>query len=180
MNNQPGISQQLPGAKLYKITGADISAPCRLKLGNNLPLRGWKGDLYEGGIRVPAIANWPGYLKPGAVDVPIHVSDWLPTLCNLTGSEHSLEQLKRDGQNIWPYLTGKQNVSEGRAMYWKTGQAYAVREGNWKLLFNIKSNKVELYNLENDFRETEDLSKSFPDKTKHLKSLMEDFKAGDR
>jgi arylsulfatase A-like enzyme len=56
-------------------------------LGNNYPLRGWKGDLYEGGIRVPAFINWPGRLEPGVVDLPVHVSDWLPTLCEVTGTE---------------------------------------------------------------------------------------------
>lgn len=149
-------------------------------LGNNYPLRGWKGDLYEGGIRVPAIANWPGHLKAGILKVPIHVSDWLPTLCNLTGSDESLQRLKIDGQNIWPYLTGQEIVRENGTMYWKTGQEYAVREGNWKLLENRSDNKVELYNLENDFRETRNRSESNPEKTQQLIELLERFKRGDR
>lgn len=149
-------------------------------LGNNYPLRGWKGDLYEGGIRVPAIANWPGHLKAGILKVPIHVSDWLPTLCNLTGSDESLQRLKIDGQNIWLYLTGQEIVRENGTMYWKTGQEYAVREGNWKLLVNRSDNKVELYNLENDFRETRNRSESNPEKTQQLIELLEGFKKDDR
>ncbi|UCD50064.1 MAG: sulfatase-like hydrolase/transferase [Phycisphaerales bacterium] len=56
-------------------------------LGDNKPLRGWKGDVYEGGIRVPALANWPGVLEPGQCDAPIHIVDWMPTLCALTAAQ---------------------------------------------------------------------------------------------
>ena len=52
-------------------------------LGSNLPLRGWKGQLYEGGIRVPTVVNRPGTLQPGAVDAPVHIVDWMPTFCNV-------------------------------------------------------------------------------------------------
>ncbi len=149
-------------------------------LGNNFPLRGWKGDLYEGGIRVPAIVNWPGKLKPGEADFPIHMSDWLPTLCNLTGTEKDLQNLKLDGKNVWPLINGEQNVAEERSMYWKTGQAYAVREGNWKLLVHRNSGQTELFNLENDFRETRDLSESNQEKVRHLLGLLEKFKENDR
>lgn len=149
-------------------------------LGNNYPLRGWKGDLYEGGIRVPAIANWPGKLKPGEANFPMHMSDWMPTLSNLIGSGKDLESLNLDGKNIWQFLTGKQIVDEERSMYWKTGQAYAVREGNWKLLVHRNSGQTELFNLENDFRETRDLSVSNPEKVNHLLGLLEKFKENDR
>ncbi|MBW6533813.1 MAG: sulfatase-like hydrolase/transferase [Mariniphaga sp.] len=149
-------------------------------LGNNFPLRGWKGDLYEGGIRVPAIANWPGKLEPGAADFPMHMSDWLPTLCFLTGIKTDLENLKLDGKNVWTLLNGEQNVAEERSIYWKTNQAFAAREGNWKLLVHRNNNKAELYNLKNDFRESRDLSSSNPEKLEHLMNLLEEFKKGDR
>jgi arylsulfatase A-like enzyme len=147
-------------------------------LGNNYPLRGWKGDLYEGGIRVPAFANWPGRLEPGVIDFPVHVSDWLPTLCELTGAAMA-EDLNPDGRSIWPLLTGEQQVAEERPIYWKIRSHYAVREGHWKLLLNRNSSKAELYDLENDFRETQDLSETHPDKTASLMELLEGFKAGD-
>lgn len=149
-------------------------------LGNNYPLRGWKGDLYEGGIRVPAIANWPGKLEPGAADFPMHMSDWLPTLCYLTGIEKDLEKLKLDGKNIWTLLNGEQNVAEERSIYWKTNQMYAVREGNWKLLVHRNSGQSELFHLENDFRETRDLSGANPEKASYLLELLEKFKEDDR
>ncbi len=150
-------------------------------LGNNYPLFGWKGDVYEGGTRIPAIVNWPGHLKPGVVDVPIHVSDWLPTLCNLTGSEKSLQSVKkRDGRNVWPYLTGEKSADEKRTMYWKTPQGFAAREGNWKLVVNAKTNAVELYNLQDDFRETKDLSEANPEMKTHMLEILEGFKKDDR
>ncbi len=151
-----------------------------LVLGNNYPLRGWKGDLYEGGIRVPAIANWPQKLTSGEFKTPMHVSDWLPTLCDLIGCQQGIQGLKLDGINIWPSLTGKQKYEGERPIYWKTAQTFAVREGNWKLLVNRKNNQVELYDLEKDFRETQDMSKSYPEKTEYLMKLLDQFKEGDR
>ncbi len=149
-------------------------------LGNNYPLRGWKTDLYEGGIRVPAFINWPGKIKPGMTNTPVHIADWLPTLCNLLGYEKNLQQLNIDGKDIGHVLTDKPNTLNERRMYWKTGQAFAVREGNWKLLVHQNNNKVELFNLENDFRENRDLSNSMPEKTKYMLNLLESFKKDDR
>ncbi|MCF8336047.1 MAG: sulfatase-like hydrolase/transferase [Bacteroidales bacterium] len=149
-------------------------------LGNNFPLKGWKGQLYEGGIRVPAFVNWPGKVEQGSLDMPVHIYDWLPTLCELTGSDQSLKELDLDGRNIWPFLTGEQSVPEARTMYWKTGQAYAVREGDWKLLVHRNRDRTELFNLENDFREENDLSEAHPEKVKHLMDLLGEFEEDDR
>ncbi len=148
-------------------------------LGNNFPLRGWKGDLYEGGIRVPAIANWPGKLAKGTADFPMHMSDWLPTICSLIGCETDIENLHPDGKNIWPLLSGKQLKAEERSLYWKTAQNYAVREGDWKLVVHRNSGRTELFDLKNDFREKKDLSNSNQEKVKHLQDLLEEFKKGD-
>src|SRR5262245_18134531 len=63
-------------------------------LGDNRPLRGWKGETYEGGIRVPAFANWPGTLAPRLVDSPISALDWVPTLAALIG-------LQVEGRTKW-------------------------------------------------------------------------------
>ncbi len=149
-------------------------------LGNNFPLRGWKGDLYEGGIRVPALVNWPGKIKPGSINNPIHVVDWLPTIGYLTGSEKYLKKLNPDGQNLWPLISGEQVEYSGHPMYWKTGQEYAVRKEEWKLIVNAKSNQSELFNLKQDFRETEDLNETFPEKRQELLELLKAFKKGDR
>lgn len=148
-------------------------------LGNNFPLRGWKGDLYEGGIRVPAIANWPGTLAPGAADFPMHMSDWLPTICSLIDYETEKENLHPDGTSIWSLLTGQKEFAGDRSFYWKTAQAYAVREGDWKLVVHRNTGQSELFDLKNDFREKQDLSNSDQEKVKHLLDLLEEFKKGD-
>ncbi|MGF1585584.1 MAG: arylsulfatase [Bacteroidales bacterium] len=148
-------------------------------LGNNYPLRGWKGQLYEGGIRVPALINWPGQLEPGIFEFPVHVSDWLPTICALAGIKQNLRP-DLDGQNIWPMLTGEQSATGNRTLYWKTNQTYAVRAGNWKMLVNRNNDNVELFDLENDFRENQNLRDANPQKVEELMEILEEFKKGDR
>ena len=115
--------------------------------GTNVPLRGWKMSLYEGGIRVPALINWPGKLKAGTVESPVHIVDWLPTLCSIAGCKMS-KDLDLDGQNIWASIAGQKTSSEERTFYWKTPGQTAVRKGDWKLLTGFGQNpKSELYNL---------------------------------
>ena len=146
-------------------------------LGNNFPLRGWKGDLFEGGIRVPAFINWPGRLPADELDMPVHVSDWLPTLCQLAGTE--VANINLDGENIWPYLANEQEAKD-RKLYWKTRQHFAVRDGDWKMLLQTDNSDTLLYDLSEDFRETRDLSQLHPEKIIQLMQLLEDFRANDR
>jgi arylsulfatase A-like enzyme len=149
-------------------------------LGNNFPLRGWKGELYEGGIRVPGLVNWPGQLEPGSLDAPVQIEDWLPTVYELAGGTRDLEPLNLDGKNIWPLLSGDRSGTGERTMYRKTGSAYAVREGPWKLRVDRSSDEAELYNLDEDFRETNDRSEAMPEKVQELQVLLEEFRADDR
>jgi arylsulfatase A-like enzyme len=65
-------------------------------------------------------------------------------------------------------------------MYWKTNQAYAVRDGQWKLILHRNSNTAELFDLKNDFRETQDVSKNHPDKVEEMMTLLESFQRDDR
>jgi len=163
-------------AKEYKGRYADKP---HTVLGDNLPLRGWKGELHEGGIRVPAFANWPGVLKPGQVDVPMHIVDWMPTLCNLVGWS-SKRNLNWDGRDIWPYVSGKESKAQPRAMYWKTPNASAVRLGDWKLIAPKKGDGVELFNLVADPYEKKDLVGEQPEKVRELKSLLASIAKDDR
>ncbi|MDD4108440.1 MAG: sulfatase-like hydrolase/transferase [Prolixibacteraceae bacterium] len=149
-------------------------------LGNNYPLRGWKGDLYEGGIRVPALINWPSELKPGVVDKPVHISNWLPTLSALTGSEDNAPRMKTDGRNIWPLITGEQPDLETGPVYWKTPQSWAVRDGRLKLIVDRRSEEAELFDLEEDFRESKDLSEDHPQELGHMLELLKEFMKDDR
>ncbi|MDZ7691970.1 MAG: sulfatase-like hydrolase/transferase [Balneolaceae bacterium] len=149
-------------------------------LGNNFPLRGWKGDLYEGGIRAPAFISWPGTLAPGVIHTPIHISDWLPTLLGLVEGSNLTKNLALDGKDIWPVLTGEIDDESDRTLYWKTVQAYAVRQGDWKLLVDRQTEAKALYNLSKDFRETSDLSTEKPEKVNQMLNMLDTQKQEDR
>jgi arylsulfatase A-like enzyme len=147
-------------------------------LGNNKPLRGWKGELYEGGIRVPAFAYWPGKLAAREVQAPISVLDWLPTLAALTGFSPPAE-LKWEGADVWPQLIGKE-PPRGRVFDWRTPQAAAVREGEWKLIEPVRGNgKPELFDLDADPLEATDLAERNPDRVAHLRALLHERQGTD-
>jgi arylsulfatase A-like enzyme len=153
--------------------------------GSNLPNRGEKGSLHEGGIRVPTVVSWPGMLKPGKYDAPVHITDWMPTFCALAG--HRPEQdLKWDGANLWPQLSGQSPALDNRQLYW-TGPGFrerAVREGPWKLIETQggkqKPTAIQLFNLDTDPGEASDLSRQQPEKAAALLGLLERLSARDR
>ena len=138
--------------------------------GNNLPLRGWKSELFEGGIRVPALVNWPGHLKPGIVTAPLSILDWYPTLAHLIGVKID-PALKLEGRNIWPALTGRASPAlSQRILYWKTGRETAVRVGPWKLIRNRRRRNLGpmLFNVIDDPYEKNNLAPSRPKKVREL------------
>lgn len=147
--------------------------------GNNLPLRGNKTQLYEGGIRVTAFANWPGKLQPGKFTAPLHAVDWMPTLTALGGAA-SKGELKWDGRDVWPWLSGAAKP-ESRAIYWAGTkfQTSAVRDGDWKLLVTRRNDKAELFNLANDPFEKNDLAAKEPARVQKLRALLETMAATD-
>ena len=142
--------------------------------GNNKPLRGQKGSLYEGGIRVPTIVRWPGRLKRGSkFEAPVCVIDWMPTFCALAGAKVDADSLNWDGVNLWPALTGESRLPE-RTIYitGPKGDRWAIRDSTWKLILTTQKGgepKIELFDLANDPNETTDLAKSQPDKVADLK-----------
>lgn len=149
--------------------------------GRNTPLRGKKGQIYEGGIRVPAFVHWPKRLEPGVFNPPVHVVDWMPTLCALADFKPQYD-LRWDGINLWPQITGKAEP-EPRRLYWAgvRHRTAAVREGDWKLIAHRGNNpRFELFDLQNDPNESNDLSSKHPDKVETLKSLLKQLAARDR
>ena len=150
--------------------------------GRNTPLRGQKGQLYEGGIRVPTIANWPGAPNPGQMTSPAHIADWMPTLCAL--ADHTPEQnLRWDGRNIWPLISGTEPPTE-RTLYWAGPgfRSQAVRVGDWKLIVEHTGPepRVELFDLSQDPNETQDLAESMPDRVVQLQRTLADVSSADR
>lgn len=149
-------------------------------LGNNHPLRGWKGDLYEGGIRVPAFVNWPGHVPAGGImESPTHVVDWLPTLIRVAGGEPSQEK-KSEGIDLWSALLGESQALPDRTLYWKTPAASAVRQGDWKLIYYPRDKRTELFNLNKDPYEKEDLSGKETGRVEALSTLLNQLAQDDR
>lgn len=140
-------------------------------------LRGLKGSLYEGGIRVPLVAYWPGTIKPGTVDQRFYFPDFLPTLCEFAGAK---VPDKLDGISFRPALLGGANQREHEFLYWEFpsyGGQQAVIEGNWKAVRqNLAKGavKTELYNLAKDESEKEDVSVKHPDVLARLEKRLKD------
>ena len=146
-------------------------------------LRGLKGSLYEGGIRVPLIAKWPGKIEAGSVsDQRTGFEDWMVTLHDLIGAEPPLD-LEHDGFNITPDLLGQKNSQ--RPMLYREFSGYggqqAVWMGKWKgirqkMIRKGKNHdplKIELFDLSKDESESEDLAKKHPDVVNKIKNIME-------
>ncbi|MEJ6644898.1 MAG: sulfatase [Akkermansiaceae bacterium] len=128
---------------------------------SNLPLRGGKGWIYEGGIREPFIVCWPGVTKPGAVsDVPVMSTDFFPTLVKAAGGKVGKGV---DGVDLLPLLGG--GKCERDALFWHYPHysnqggfpSGAVRMGDWKLVERYEDGRVHLYNLKDDIGEQKDV-----------------------
>ena len=157
---------------------AGNTPPLRVRVSSNVPLRGHKGQLYEGGVRVDAFANWPGVLKPGKLSAPLHAVDWMPTLTKLAGWKPEAEP-KFDGRDIWPLLTGAVAKLEPRAIYIPSANSAAVLFGDWKLIAAGKGPKRELFNLSTDPFENDDVAKSHPEKVRELDAMLADLRRED-
>jgi len=149
-----------------------------LKVGNNnLPLRDHKTTVYEGGIRTPGVANWPGNLKPAELHQPLHAVDWLPTLFRLAGVKALPGKL--DGLDIWPQLADPSRKTEPRTIY-SAGTRFrtaALRHGDWKLVITKaegkKEAKEELFNLAEDIGESKNLATQKPEILADLKRRLD-------
>lgn len=138
--------------------------------------RAFKGSIYEGGIRVPFIARWPGKIKAGSVsNLPAVFYDVLPTLCELAKAEPPKNV---DGVSLVPTLLGKGKQRQHEFLFWDFngyGGQQAVRIGPWKGLRRnlLRGNtKLELYNLQNDIGEQNDVSAQHPDLVQHIEKIL--------
>lgn len=148
--------------------------PFNNEQGSNRPLRGWKRSVHEGGVRVPAFAVWPGKIEPGAtISHPLHAVDWMPTLSAIAGYKASTD-LKWDGHDIGPLLTGRQTDAEPRTLYCVAHtRAASLRHGDWKLIVDKDRKNKELYNLSDDPHEKTNLASARPEIVERLLGLLE-------
>ena len=143
---------------------------------NNGALRDFKQSVYEGGIRVPFIVRWPGKLPKGTVcDEPVISLDALPTICAAAGVGLPDDRVY-DGRNMLGVLRGQMKGPLHKRLFWDDGiKQWAVREGKWKLLFN-REGSLELYDLEGDISEKNNLVKQRPEIVQHLQQAYKDWK----
>jgi len=146
---------------------------------SNLPLRGGKGWLYEGGIREPWIIKWPGGARPGSVcDHPVVSTDFYPTILDMAGLPPRPDQ-HRDGVSLVPLLKQKGAI-ERKSIFWHYPHysnqggfpGGAVREGDYKLVERFEDGRVHLYNLKDDIGERKDLAKDMPDRVREMRRRL--------
>ncbi len=148
---------------------SDNGGPTKELTSSNAPLRGGKGELFEGGIRVPFIVSWPGRIAPRAVDTPVISLDATATALALDGISSTPSPL--DGVNLWPLLSGKSAAAPHAALYWRVGERHAIRHGDWKLL--RQRGAWQLYHLTKDVGEQTDRASAEPARTRELAGLWE-------
>jgi arylsulfatase A-like enzyme len=136
-----------------------VIIPC-----DNGPYREGKGSLYEGGTRVPALANWPGHIKPGAtVSGMMHVVDIYPTIAALTGAS-TAKSKPLDGLNLWPTISEGKPSPRTEVVYNVEVFRAGVRQGDWKLVWRTPiPSVVELFNIAQDPSEKTNVADQHPD-----------------
>lgn len=170
---------------------SDNGGPTPSTTAGNGPLRGFKSQTWEGGVRVPFLMQWKGKIPAGKVDDrPVIQLDILPTALAAAGVEAQAEW-KLDGKNLLPYLTGVQSGAPHEALYWRFGQQVAIRMGDWKLVkgagmegFRPESPEkpgmggAALYNLASDIGEKTNLAASEPEKVGQLTEAWNAWNSG--
>jgi arylsulfatase A-like enzyme len=153
--------------------GDGIKTPGRGSTGG---LRGRKRAVYEGGIRVPGIVRWPGHVKAGvANDTPIIGSDVFATICDIAQIPLPTDRVI-DGGSLLAAFVGKP-VERQRPLYWRCNIApgdmkTAMRIGDWKIVADEPLTKFELYDVQHDWQEKEDLAAKEPKKLAEMKEAL--------
>jgi arylsulfatase A-like enzyme len=156
---------------------SDNGGPTPQTTSSNAPLRGYKGQVWEGGIRVPFIVQWTGQLPAGkSYNKPVISLDIVPTVLAAIGKLTSADD-KLDGVNLLPYLNGKENGEPHDVLYWRFHNKQAIRAGDWKLVREQRQGRWELYNLADDIGESRDLADKMPEKVKELDKKWQQWNA---
>ncbi len=149
---------------------SDNGGPTLNTSSQNGPLRGYKGQVLEGGIRVPFFMQWKSRVKPGQVyHHPVIALDILPTAVAAAGGAPDAAW---DGVDLTPFVTGKKPGAPHEALYWRFGEQWAIRKGDWKLLA-LAGGQPELYNLAADIGESKNAAAENPAKFKELQAAYD-------
>ena len=156
----------------------DNGGPTASTTSQNGGLRGFKMTTFEGGPRVPFLAQWKGQFPAGKTyDLPVMNLDVMPTAVTAAGGKVD-PSWKLDGVDLLPYVTGANKARPHETMYWRYGPQWAVRQGDMKLVVsNGGSGQPELYNLAADFAESKDLAAAQPEKANQLQALWNAWSA---
>lgn len=151
----------------------------------NLPLKAGKGSVYEGGIREPMIVKWPEIVKPSTVaNQYVIIDDFFPTILEMAQVKNYKTIQTVDGKTFLPILKNPSYVDTTRTLIWHSPNKWtandspginyrsAIRQGDWKLIYNMRDGSKELYNLNDDIGEHKNLSDVHADKVKQLSSLL--------
>jgi arylsulfatase A-like enzyme len=140
---------------------------------SNYPLKGFKGNKFEGGHRVPFFMVYPGFIKPDTrYNGLVSSLDIMPTSMAAAGIDMSGLTKPLDGVNILPYLTDDTVKQPHSILFWRKQDMAVVREGDFKLI-RVKNEGIRLYNLKNNLQETDDLSDQFPYLVEELSTELE-------
>jgi arylsulfatase A-like enzyme len=161
----------------------DNGGPTQSTTSQNGGLRGFKMTTFEGGPRVPFFLQWKGTLPVGKVeDRPAMNLDVAPTVLAAAGAKIDPEW-KFDGVDLLPYLSGKQDGRPHETMFWRFGDQWAVRDGDWKLVVSrdrpdgVTPDKPQLYDLANDRNESNNLAAAQPEQVARLQKLYDRWNA---
>lgn len=155
---------------------SDNGGPEPNNASNNGPLREGKSSIYEGGNRVPFAMQWTAQIAPMVYEYPISSLDILPTIAALTHAPLPADK-PLDGVNIIPFLKGEKQGRPHQTLYVRKfdNDLYSVRDGDMKLVTKKKNSVKELYNLQEDLDEGNDLADAFPEEVKRLDSLRQNW-----
>jgi arylsulfatase A-like enzyme len=145
---------------------------------SNGTLRGYKEEVFEGGIRVPFVASWPDTLAAGVYERPVIALDLWATTVSVAGATPPADRTI-DGVDLLPYVLGRQKGSPHERLFWRTGGGltYAIRHGDWKLVKEKGSERPMLFDLARDPGETRDLAAHRPDLLQRLRRAYEAWNA---
>jgi arylsulfatase A-like enzyme len=159
--------------------GPNLAGKSGTNFTDNSPLRGAKGAVYEGGMRVPFLVSWPAKIKPGVYDQPVIALDFLPT--SLAAAESAdLTPKNLDGVNLLPFLTGEKNGAPHEMLFWRSGGPggnNAVRRGSMKLV-RLGQAAPELYDLAADVSESKNLAAKKPEVVTELTAAIAEWEKG--